>query len=592
MCLYCLKRYALLLLLFWPLTLIFAQENTLPAAIQQLLQQKTMAEEQYQEMVTYLDTAAVSPRRRSAWIWNIISHFDQHGPSEYQARSRQLQGSYFIDEGDYVAASRCLFEGLRIAEKHRHTFVEGLCHNGLAIIHYQRYRHAQANKHWKLAIAKMREAGRNDRIAGILSNLGANFFGQNQLDSARFYHQLAFEQAAKLRQTSTEAAALNNLGNVYFKQNNFTQARAMYEQAMILEKELGNPISVVRILNNIGNIYEDEGQSQKALNLYQQALPLANETGDFMVQWLTYQNLANVYADLGRYREAYNFQSKYVILRDSSLKVEQESLINDLQTQYETEKKEQEIALLTRDAELNDARLNRQRLLLLGAALLVLLLGTLAWSIARGRQQLQQLLLNILPAPIIEELREKGKIRARRHESVSVLFADFVNFTHLSERISPEQLVELINEYFSAFDEIVGRYGVEKIKTIGDAYMCAAGLTTQDAEHTQHLVQAAQEMVLFAQRYHQAKGERSFQLRVGIHTGPVVAGVVGKKKFAYDIWGDTVNTAARMEQNSSANEITLSGYAYNLVKDLFPFEAKGILNIKGKGEMALYGWKF
>lgn len=585
-------KYPLLVLAsFWSISFVVAQDYTIPDGINQLLNTGPMTEERYQQMVTYLDTAAVSRRRRAAWIWNIISHFDQAKQSEYQARSRQLQGSYLIDEGDYAAATKCLFDGLRIAEQQGHTFVEGLCHNGLGIVHYQRFRFKQAAQHWKLAVAKLQQAGRYERLAGILSNLGANFSGQNQLDSALFYHQLAFEQSQKNGQVAEQAAALNNQGNVYFKQKDFPRARQSYEKSLAIELSLKNPINIVRTLNNLGNIYEDEGQLEKALKIYQEALPLAISAGDFVVQWLSHQNLANVYAELGRHREAYLHQSQYVSLRDSSLKIEQESTINDLQTRYETEHKEQEIALLTRDQELSAARFNRQQLLLLGTTLLLALSGSLVWSIARGRQQLQHLLLNILPAPIIQELKAKGAIRARRHEEVSVLFADFVDFTSLSEQISPEQLVELINEYFSAFDEIVGRHGVEKIKTIGDAYMCAAGLTTQNARQTEQLVQVAQEMVHFAQTYTQKKADYSFQLRIGIHTGPVVAGVVGKKKFAYDIWGDTVNTAARMEQNSSPNEITLSGHTYARVKDLFPFVAKGALNIKGKGEMELYSWQ-
>lgn len=202
------------------------------------------------------------------------------------------------------------------------------------------------------------------------------------------------------------------------------------------------------------------------------------------------------------------------------------------------------------------------------------------------KEKSDKLLLNILPSEIAEELKKSGQSQARMYDYTSVLFTDFVNFTGVSEKFSPTELVHEINHCFTAFDNIVGRIGLEKIKTIGDAYLAVCGLPLVDNDHAIKTIKAALEIRDFMEEYRKQGG--LFEIRIGIHSGPLVAGIIGVKKFAYDIWGDTVNTAARMEQSSEAGKINISDTTFELIHDRVACVHRGKITAKNKGEMDMY----
>jgi adenylate cyclase len=205
------------------------------------------------------------------------------------------------------------------------------------------------------------------------------------------------------------------------------------------------------------------------------------------------------------------------------------------------------------------------------------------------KEKSDDLLYNILPEEVANELKINGTTTARHYSNVTVLFTDFVNFTKAGEHMSAQGLIDELHACFKMFDEITSKYGIEKIKTIGDAYLAVCGLPTSDPNHAANVVLAATEINDFMQdRLAKFGSERTFAVRIGIHSGSVVAGIVGVKKFAYDIWGDTVNTAARMEQHGEAGRINISETTYNLVMDKFSCEYRGELEVKGKGVMKMY----
>jgi guanylate cyclase len=211
----------------------------------------------------------------------------------------------------------------------------------------------------------------------------------------------------------------------------------------------------------------------------------------------------------------------------------------------------------------------------------------LAFRLLRGEQEKSEnLLLNILPKEIAAILKNESRTIADNYDGASILFADVVNFTPMSAGMSPIELVELLDEVFSYFDTLVEKYGLEKIKTIGDCYMVAAGVPRPRSDHAQVLARMALEMQGYV-------GGREFRgkrltFRIGINSGPVVAGVIGRKKFIYDLWGDAVNTASRMESHGTGGAIQITRATYELIKDDFICEPRGTVTVKGKGKMEVW----
>ncbi|WP_051568317.1 adenylate/guanylate cyclase domain-containing protein [Crocinitomix catalasitica] len=282
-----------------------------------------------------------------------------------------------------------------------------------------------------------------------------------------------------------------------------------------------------------------------------------------------------------------------------SLTTEQLKAELDIQ-QLEIDNQKQELA--AKDAD------NRKNILLLGLAMLTIVIAFIArgyfrkrktnitlqnknFEIIKEQEKSEGLLLNILPKSVAEELKKYGKTTSKLHEDVTVMFTDFVGFTQFSEATTPENLVAQIDTYFSEFDNIMSKHKIEKIKTIGDAYLAVCGIPEAQDEHMKNMILAAKDIVKFVNQHVKelkAANKPYLEIRIGLHSGPLIAGVVGSKKFAYDVWGDTVNIAARMEQAGEKGEINVSETIYENSKHQFNFEYRGELAAKNKGEMKMY----
>jgi class 3 adenylate cyclase len=210
--------------------------------------------------------------------------------------------------------------------------------------------------------------------------------------------------------------------------------------------------------------------------------------------------------------------------------------------------------------------------------------------IEKEKNRSEHLLKNILPEETALELMETGKVKAKKFEEVSVLFTDFEGFTQYAESLSPEELVKRVDFYFTKFDKIIEKHGLEKIKTIGDSYMCAAGVPFPMENHAIKIIYAALEILDFVEesKKDQQALDAQFEIRIGINSGSLIAGVVGSKKFAYDIWGDTVNMASRMESCSESGKINISENTYQLVKGDFSCIERGKIEVKNKGMVPMY----
>jgi adenylate cyclase len=320
--------------------------------------------------------------------------------------------------------------------------------------------------------------------------------------------------------------------------------------------------------------------------------------------------LSGTYEKMNRVGDAFDAYKQYIVKRDSVFSLDKARQITSTELSGAFARKQLTDSLVQarKDAGVK-LHMQRQRGLIYGGFVSFGLVLLVAFFIYRNYTQQKQanvtitntntalraekqvsetLLLNILPADVAEELKQNGKVKAKLFDNVTVLMTDFVGFTRSGERLSPEALVAELHTCFEAFDHIVGKYRIEKIKTVGDAYMAVCGLPVADERHAEKVVAAAIEINTFMQQRLAQMGDRTFDIRIGIHSGSLVAGIVGVKKFAYDIWGDTVNTAARMEQHSEAGKINISGATYALVKHKFDCVYRGEIEAKNKGAMKMY----
>ncbi|HJW31239.1 MAG TPA: adenylate/guanylate cyclase domain-containing protein, partial [Saprospiraceae bacterium] len=359
-----------------------------------------------------------------------------------------------------------------------------------------------------------------------------------------------------------------------------------------LFRSVSNQAKVAGVCNQIGTLYLRLHNLSKAKDYFNKDLDLIASSPSLDLLKNYYSGIQSFDSARGDWKNAYPNYRKYIIYRDS-LENETNTKAN-MQTviQYEFDKKE---AAAKAEQEKKDIvqRNIRNSIAggLAGALIFLVVVFRQRNKISKARKRSDELLLNILPSEVAEELKLKGSTDAKQFDEVTVMFTDFKDFTQTSEKLSPAELVELIHECFSEFDKIISTYGLEKIKTIGDSYMCAGGLPVPNKSNASDTVNAAIAICEFMKMKNlkdMKEGRPVFEMRVGCHTGPVVAGIVGIKKFAYDIWGDTVNIASRMESSGEVGYVNISGATYELVKDQFHCEYRGKIQAKNKGEIDMY----
>lgn len=405
--------------------------------------------------------------------------------------------------------------------------------------------------------------------------------------------------ARKMKLLDRQQEGYQNLSEVYEKQKNYTGALEAYKNFILIRDSISNAVSRKKITQR--EMQYDFDKKESEFRLKQQ---LANSK-------LLQQQLLNKQQDQQLQLANQKNDIQHLAFLKTQAELNNEQLKGqDRERQLTIAKQNQQLQqskLTIQKNEINAGRLQRN-LFIAGCIALLLItffilrnyfnqrkankkLIFLNKEVSAEKQKSDELLLNILPEETAAELKLNGYSEARRFDHVTVLFADIVNFTGISERLTPQQLVSELNYCFKSFDEIITNNQLEKIKTIGDAYLAVCGLPAANDYHAHNVVNAAIGIRNFMAEYKMQRQKESklfFEIRIGINSGLVVAGIVGIKKYAYDIWGDTVNTAARMEQNGEAGKINISNRTYELIKDDFPCTYRGKIAAKNKGEIEMY----
>jgi class 3 adenylate cyclase len=397
---------------------------------------------------------------------------------------------------------------------------------------------------------------------------------------------------------------LGHIGNIYYKQGDYIKALDYFIQSLEINEQIGNQSGIAKSFSDIGSIYYEQGDYLKALNNCQTGYELSLSIGSLKIQKDGCSCLYDTYKAMGNGNKALKYHELLTDIEDSLHAEETSKKLQQMEFQKVILKdsiaKAQEAHLIQQAHEEEIRQEEKTKNISLGVgAFFVLLAGSFygRWRYVRKskatlqieKDRSENLLLNILPEEIAQELKETGKSAPKKYESVTILFTDFQDFTKLVASIPATTLVVELNDIFSQFDDIMDEFGIEKIETIGDAYMAASGLPRENSDHAIRCVKAAFRMVEFLEQRNE-NSEISWNMRVGIHSGPVVAGVVGKKKFAYDLFGDSVNTASRMESNGQVGKVNISQTTYELLKSNpdFAFENRGKIEAKGKGEIEMY----
>ncbi len=442
-------------------------------------------------------------------------------------------------------------------------------------------------------------------LAESWNNLGNILDELGNIDSAILCYETALGIYDDLRDDLGKASVFTNLGDAYKHKKDYEKAMFYLTKAENIRREIDDQPGLAETYNVINDVVFRMGRVEESLEYIRKYYEIAVETKDLKYQQRAFRDFSRAYAALGDFSKAYTYRVLYDSLRYDMLDEDRTKIFERKDALFVDEKNKNEV-------ERQKQALERERLVtyaLLGGALALALLVALLFNrnrlrarankaladknvvIEQEKERADKLLKNILPATVAEELKANNSVQPVRYDSVSVLFTDFKGFTQIAENMSPEDLVAELDACFRLFDSICDKYGLEKIKTIGDAYMCAGGLPEPNETHAVDAVHAALEMQTKLTGLMDQKsraGKPRFSMRVGIHSGPVVAGIVGSHKFAYDVWGDTVNTAARLEQSGEPGKVNISEATYRLVKDRFECQFRGKLSAKNKGEIAMY----
>ena len=495
-------------------------------------------------------------------------------------------------QGRYSNALELFHKGMLIRESLLDFAGMAESYNYIASVHHAQTDFSIAIKYYLRSLSIQENLDDSVALGILYNNLGSVYADQGDCEQGLDFHKKSMGIWKEMRDTTWIAVSLRHIGSCSEAQGNAAEALESYLESYRMSVKKGTRMNVIRASMPLGNLYLKMGDPKQALEWCKRAYLLSMEENNLYGIQESCLCLSEVYDRMHQSAIALDFYRRSIKARDSIYGHERTKELTRLEMNFVFERQQLADSLkFVKTQMIQEKQIQRTRIGLASVVFVLLMIGALAAVIYRGKRQSDHLLLNILPKEIADELKRFGSAKAKRLDNVTVLFTDFSGFTKLAEQMTPEQLVSEIHECFSYFDGIMDEFGIEKIKTIGDAYMAASGVPMPKETHAIDVVNAAHKMQQFMIQRQEEKsknGEHFFSMRIGIHTGTVVAGIVGIKKFQYDIWGDAVNVAARLEQSGEPGKVNISKTTYELVKDHFSFIYRGKIKAKGKGEIDMY----
>lgn len=520
-------------------------------------------------------------------------------------------GFVYRSQSDYANALEYYQRSLSMFEKLGNK--SGIATNlgNIGMIYDYQSDFTRALEYYNKAIELKQELGDKTGEAALLSNIGLVYYFKSDYPHALEYLQKSVDIFDDIGNKYGVASILGNIGIIYQKQNEFSKALENYKEAVNIYEELGNKSSLASNLGNIGEFYYNISQDsvivkikevtnfistnkqvnlERSISYYYQAIKLLEEIGELDTRSRFLKGLSDAYKLKGDYAKSLELYKSYIKLKDSVFTERSLSQIANLEAIRENEIKDKELEIKNRENEIQNLEIikaKNEQWAFIGGAIGIAFIAIIVF---RQRQRSEKLLLNILPLKIARRLKKKERLIADDIECASIVFIDLVGFTAYSKDRKASDVLQMLNDVFHEFDGLIVKYGLEKIKTIGDGYMAAAGVPEPCDDHSVRATNFSLDVHIVLREIN-AKMNTDIRARVGIESGPIVAGVIGEMKFAYDLWGDSVNTASRMESTGTPGLVHISS---NVKRELdsqkhdFRFDELPPMEVKGKGEMITY----
>ncbi|MBM2815063.1 MAG: Adenylate/guanylate cyclase [Ignavibacteria bacterium] len=545
--------------------------------------------------------------------WKLFDIYFSNDDTNRMTSTYIYIGNTYLKKSNYYKAYENYSKALKFAEKLNDEQSKADCYVNMGIINKILSNFKEARNYVFKAMAINNKIGNIENLSNNLVNIAKIYLEEGNLDSALIYFEKAYKYADKIKAHYILSNILSDIAMIYHKKENDSKALDYYKHALAINEEFGFENASAFNLVEIAHIWINTGINiEKAVDYLNKAMETEKKNGDIRLLNQIYSTYEDYYEKKKNPAKALHYNRLSSILNDSIMKKSRIMEIGKLEAKFEYDKQ------ILKQMHLQNVAEQKQRIInivfILGIAILIFF-SVLIW---RERGKSEKLLLNILPKKIASKLKRKQKFIADHFDEASVVFIDMVDFTKLSNSIltqntedmietgfhsarpeisSPRQIIEILNNIYTKLDLISKKYGLEKIKTIGDCYMAAAGVPEIREDHAEMAARFALEAMHTLKNF-DTGNQTLLNFRCGIDCGSVVAGVIGEHKFIYDLWGDAVNTASRMEEYGEPGKIQvterfkekITNYELRITNENFgfQFEERGEIEIKGKGKMRTY----